>query len=70
MLYEMCSTNKFYSKIFADLFAELASMYIWLNVTFLENYANIMEQYNKVANQAILQKKFNDVAYSLVQFKK
>ena len=31
---------------------------------------NIMEQYNKVANQAILQKKFNDVAYSLVQFKK
>jgi len=48
MLYEMCSTNKFYSKIFADLFAELASMYIWLNVTFLENYANIMEQYNNI----------------------
>lgn len=48
MLYEMCSTNKFYSKIFADLFAELASMYSWLKVTFLENYANIMEQYNNI----------------------
>ena len=42
MLYEMCSTNKFYSKIFADLFAELALMYNWLKVTFVENHANII----------------------------
>jgi hypothetical protein len=48
MLYEMCSTNKFYSKIFADLFAELASMYAWLNNIFKENYTNIMEQYNDI----------------------
>jgi len=48
MLYDMCSTNKFYSKIFADLFAELASMYNWLKVTFVENHANIMEQYNNI----------------------
>ena len=48
MLYEICSTNKFYSKIFADLFAELASMYNWLKVTFLEKYDNIMEQYNNI----------------------
>lgn len=48
MLYELCSTNKFYSKIFADLFAELASMYSWLKVNFLENYTNIMEQYNNI----------------------
>ena len=48
MLYDLCSSNKFYSKIFADLFAELASMYNWLKVTFLENYANIMEQYNNI----------------------
>jgi hypothetical protein len=48
MLYEICSTNKFYSKIFADLFAELALMYSWLNNIFKENYANIMEQYNNI----------------------
>jgi hypothetical protein len=48
MLYEICSTNKFYSKIFADLFAELALMYNWLNNIFKENYANIMEQYNNI----------------------
>jgi len=48
MLYEICSTNKFYSKIFADLFAELALMYSWLNKIFKENYANIMEQYNNI----------------------
>lgn len=48
MLYEMCSTNKFYSKIFADLFAELASMYEWLNDIFKENYTNIMDQYNNI----------------------
>jgi hypothetical protein len=48
MLYDICSTNKFYSKIFADLFAELATMYLWLNNVFKENYANIMEQYNNI----------------------
>lgn len=48
MLYEICSTNKFYSKIFADLFAELASMYVWLNNGFNENYTNIMEQYTNI----------------------
>jgi hypothetical protein len=48
MLYEICSTNKFYSKIFAELFAELATMYSWINNIFRENYANIMEQYNDI----------------------
>ena len=48
MLYEMCCTNKFYSKIFAELFAELASIYSWLNDNFKENYTNIMEQYNNI----------------------
>ena len=44
----MCSTNKFYSKIFADLFAELATKYAWLHDIFRENYANIMSQYNDI----------------------
>jgi hypothetical protein len=48
MLYEICSTNKFYSKIFADLFAELALTYGWLNVIFKRNYAEIMNQYNNI----------------------
>jgi roadblock/LC7 domain-containing protein len=48
MLYEFCSTNKFYSRIFADIFAELASMYDWLKDIFDKNYDNIMEQYNNI----------------------
>lgn len=47
-LYELCSTNKFYSRIFADLFVELVSNYSWLNNVFNENYKNIMEQYNNI----------------------
>jgi hypothetical protein len=48
MLYEFCSTNKFYSRIFADIFAELASMYDWLKNIFNKNYDTIMEQYNNI----------------------
>lgn len=48
LLYELCSTNKFYSKIFADLFAELATNYEWLSNIFKEKYANIMEQYKNI----------------------
>jgi hypothetical protein len=48
MLYEFCSTNKFYSRIFADIFAELASMYDWLKIIFNKNYDTIMEQYNNI----------------------
>ena len=48
MIYEISSTNKFYSKIFADLFAELAIKYSWLNDIFKENYSNIMLQYNDI----------------------
>ena len=48
MLYEFCSTNKFYSRIFADIFAELASMYDWLKNIFNKNYDIIMEQYNNI----------------------
>lgn len=48
MLYELSSTNKFYSKIFADLFSELASIYSWLKDIFNEKYMNIMEQYSNI----------------------
>lgn len=48
MIYETCSTNKFYSKIFAELFAELATKYSWLNDIFKENYSNIMTQYSDI----------------------
>ena len=48
MLYDLCSTNKFYSKIFADLFAELASNYEWLSIIFNEKYKSVMEQYRNI----------------------
>lgn len=48
MIYETASTNKFYSKIFADLFAELLSRYVWLKEIFDDKYNNIMEQYKNI----------------------
>lgn len=48
MLYDISSSNKFYSKIFADIFAELATMYSWLKDVFNEKYNSIMEQYNNI----------------------
>lgn len=48
MLYEICSTNQFYSNIFADLFVELALKYEWLNNIFKMYYDNIMDEYNNI----------------------
>ena len=47
-IYDFCSTNKFYSKIFADLFAELCSQYKWIMPIFNEKYANVMSQYSDI----------------------
>lgn len=45
MLYDLCSSNKFYSKIFADMFAELASKYTWLGELFEDRFKDIMMHY-------------------------
>ena len=45
MIYEISSTNKFYSKIFANLYAELATNYEWINETFKNKFENIMSNY-------------------------
>ncbi len=47
-LYDLCSTNKFYSKIFADLFAELATKYDWLRSFFDAKYIHVMELFNDI----------------------
>ena len=47
-IYEFCSTNKFYSKVFADLFAELCIQYPWIMPIFNEKYADIMSQYGDI----------------------
>jgi len=48
MIYEISSTNKFYSKIFADLFSELIKKYSWLNEIFDEKISNINELYTNI----------------------
>jgi hypothetical protein len=48
IVYEISSTNKFYSRIFADLYAELLTTYKWLRPVFDEKYANIMAQYQNI----------------------
>lgn len=47
-IYELCSSNKFYSKIFSDLFAELCDKYTWLMQIFDEKYNNIMSRYSDI----------------------
>jgi hypothetical protein len=48
MIYDIASTNKYYSKIYADLFAELLNIFTWIRPIFDENYNNIMEQYKNI----------------------
>ncbi len=48
IIYELSATNKFYSKIFAELFTELCGKYTWLMSLFNEKYLNIMEQYGDI----------------------
>lgn len=48
ILYDLCSSNKFYAKIYADLFAELATKYEWLGQLFNDKVKNIMVQYTDI----------------------
>jgi|LakMenE18May11ns_1017448.scaffolds.fasta_scaffold9908582_2 hypothetical protein len=48
MLYDLSSSNKFYSKIYAELFAELVTNHEWLRTLFYDKYDNIFEQYKNV----------------------
>jgi len=48
MVYDICSTNKFYSKIFADFYAELITLYTWLRPLFNEKEATILELYKNI----------------------
>jgi hypothetical protein len=44
-IYELMSTNKLNSALFAGLFAELVNMFSWLNSIFMEKHSNIMDNY-------------------------
>lgn len=48
LLYDQCSTNKFYTKVFADLFAELASKYEWLSQLFKQRYTALSDLYKNI----------------------
>jgi hypothetical protein len=48
MIYDVSSTNKFYSRVFAELFSELLSLYTWLMPIFKEHSQNIMKQYQNI----------------------
>ena len=48
VIYELASSNKFYSRIFTDLYSELALTYDWIKLVFHTHYTNIMSQYNNI----------------------
>jgi len=48
IIYDICVSNKFYSKIFAELFSELISKFEWINDVFKEKYSQILQQYDNI----------------------
>lgn len=48
VIYDLASTNKFYSRIFTELYSELATTYDWIKSVFHIQYDNIMSQYDNV----------------------
>jgi len=49
MIYEVSSANKFYSKIFADIFAELYTVYEWIKVPFNSTMVSILDKYTNIS---------------------
>jgi hypothetical protein len=47
-IYDIASANKFYSKIYADLYAELANTYKWLMPVFDISLASYMDQFKSI----------------------
>jgi len=47
-IFDSASTNKFYSKIYADLYANLIQKYDFLTSIFEKNYASYMELFHKI----------------------
>jgi hypothetical protein len=48
ILYDICSTNRFYSSIFADLFVDLCSHYGWLADYFQMKLSQLREEYRNI----------------------
>jgi len=47
-IYNVSSSNKFYSRIFSDLYAELVTKYVWMRPEFNRQFENIMENYKNI----------------------
>ena len=47
-IYDIASSNKFYSKIYADLYAELISKYSWLRPVFDVSFSEVDELYKNI----------------------
>jgi hypothetical protein len=48
MIYTVSSTNKFYSKIFADLYVELVTTYNWLRPLFDKNMSSLINLFKNI----------------------
>lgn len=48
IIFDIASNNKFYSKIFADLYKDLLNKYDWLKLAFEENYENYLSNFENI----------------------
>lgn len=48
VIYDISSTNKFFSKIFADLYAELVNKYTWLRTVFDKNFSKFSDKFEEI----------------------
>lgn len=47
-IYDMLSSNKFYSESYAKMYSELANKFNWLKEVFNLRYSTVLEQYNNI----------------------
>jgi hypothetical protein len=48
VIFDICSTTKFYSKLFADLYCEMVSKFVFLKPTFNNYYTTYKELFNNI----------------------
>jgi len=48
VIFDIASTNKFFSKIYADLYAELVKKYDWMNAVFNMNFNKFAEKFEEI----------------------
>ena len=48
LIYDISSTNKFFSKIYADMYSELVKKYVWMKDVFNTNFSKFSDKFEEI----------------------